>query len=271
MLRAYFDASSRTTGVYCVAGIAFGIDRAKKAEREWRKLFGSRRCHMTDLHARAGEFKGITDSEADRLCRGAIGIINAHAAIVTAVSCDASEVERLTPRLAESHAEPLLDTMRSPYNCGLHWTMMAMGMLAGRQQRMQYWFELGDEFQGAARRFLTTLNDPKVKPLRRSYCYGSDAFVSKKDAHLFDAADLIAWEWGTHINRMRAGRKVRPSVMALMNGPCVVEGKAYHASAGRYANHYTGQPLERFFSKMGRIMVATSHAEIDAVIADVSK
>lgn len=268
VLRAYFDASARTTGVYCVAGVAFGLDRAKKAERAWRELFGARRCHMTDLHARKGAFAGIDAADADRLCRGAVRIINDYASMVVAVSCDVDEVKRLTPTAAEPHAEGLLDTVRSPYNCGLHWTMMAMGELAGRQQQIQYWFELGDENQGAARRYLAGLNEPMIEPLRKSYCYGSDAFVSKKDAQLFDAADLVAWEWGTHVNRLRAGAGVRPSIKALMKGPCVLNGRPFCASASRYANHYSGQPLETFFQKIGRIMRATSQDEIDAVVAE---
>lgn len=268
MLRAYFDASRRQSGVSCVAGVAFGLDRAKKAEREWRSIFGAQGCHMTDLHARKGAFKGISDAEADRLCRAAVRAINEHASFIAVVSCDEPEVNRLTPRETLEHSELLMDGMRSAYNCGLHWAMMAMGLLAGCNQRIQYWFERGDEFQGAARRFLASLNEPNAEPLRQSYCYGSDAFVSKADANLFDTADFVAWEWGKHADRVREGRSARPSLAALMDGPCVVAGQPFWQSATRYANHYTGKPLENFFGKMGRIMLATSQAEVDALVRE---
>ena len=120
MLKAYFDASSRTeSGVFCVAGVAFGVDRAKKVERQLKKVFGQRRCHMTDLHARRGDFAGIDDSEADRLCRGAVGAIKGLATAVAVVSCDIEEVARLTPTDYSDDAEPLADTMRSAYNLSL--------------------------------------------------------------------------------------------------------------------------------------------------------
>lgn len=266
VLRAYFDASRRQSGVSCVAGVAFGIDRAKKAEREWHRIFGAQGCHMTDLHARKGAFAGISKEEADRLCRAAVRVINDHASFIAVVSCHDEEVRRQAPREAAADSEPLLDSARSAYNCGLHWTMMALGTLLGRQQRIQYWFERGDEFQGAARRFLATLNDPRADALRRSYCYGSDAFVSKADAVLFDAADIVAWEWGKHVDRLREGKGARPSLVALMDGPCVVSQQPFLWSATRYANHYTGKPLENYFSKMQRLMLATSHEEVDAVL-----
>jgi hypothetical protein len=272
MLRAYFDASRRTSGVSCVAGVAFGIDRAKKAERQWRSIFGDAGCHMTELHARKGHFAGISDGEADALCRAAIRTINEHASLISVVSCDVDEVDRLSPKSATADSELLLDSARSAYNCGLHWTMGAMGSLLNHQdQRVQYWFERGDNFQGAARRLMAALNDPKVESLRRFYCYGSYAFVANADAMLFDAADVVAWEWGKHIERLRQGKAARPSLAALMNDdPCVVNGQPFCRTATRYANHYTGPALERFFSKMTQVMRATSADEVRAAVLGLS-
>jgi hypothetical protein len=68
LLKAFFDAGERNKGTFCVAGLAFGKDSLKKAEREWRKVYGKRIGHMTDLHARRNEFEGITDSESQLSC-----------------------------------------------------------------------------------------------------------------------------------------------------------------------------------------------------------
>lgn len=266
MLAAYFDASARQSGVFSVAGVAFGIDRAKKAEREWRSIFGDRRCHMTDLHARKREFLGVSDKGADQLCRAAIRTIATYATIVISVSCDIDEVARLTPRDVTNDALPLADALRSAYNCCLHWAMHAMGSATSQAEHIQYWFELGDEYQGAARRFLTTLNDSKAEPLRRAYSYGSDAFVSKADARLFEVPDVVAWEWAKNIDRFREGKNSRPSLEALMGGPCLQDNAPGHHSVGRYARHFTGAPLERFFRKMGAVMAATSTEEVQAAI-----
>ncbi|GIK86562.1 MAG: hypothetical protein BroJett026_20430 [Betaproteobacteria bacterium] len=268
MLRAYFDASQRDSGVFSVAGVAFGVDRAKKADREWRSAFDGRRLHMADLHARKGEFDGITAEDAGRYCKAAVQIINRYASVVVAVSCDVDEVERLRPKGPEFDSHQIIDSARSSYNCGLHWTMMALGGILGDGQRVQYWFERGDRFQGASRRFLETLNNPDYERLRHAYCYGSDAFVDKADAPLFDAADLVAWEWGKHIDRVRAEQPVRPSLIALMGDQCVVDGKPGYRSdvRGRGAIHASGEPLARFFRKLSALILARSHEEVDAVL-----
>jgi hypothetical protein len=269
MLKSYFDASSRSdTGVFCVAGVAFGIDRAKKFEREMRSLFGQRRCHMTDMSARKGEFEGVPPEQTDRLCRAAISAIVGNATAIAVVSCDVSEVEKYRPRETTHHSEPLADSMRSAYNCCLHWSMTVMGRMLATEppQRVQYWFETGDLFQDAARRFLATINHPHALPLRQGYAYGSDVFAAKADVVSFDAADIVAWEWRKHVERFRSGAKERPSLTALMDGPCVVGGQPFHNTVGRYGNHFSGAPLVRFFDKMGAILRATSVAEIEAAV-----
>ncbi|HYT15400.1 MAG TPA: hypothetical protein VEL80_03320, partial [Burkholderiales bacterium] len=76
VLRAFFDASTRReTDTFCVAGFAFGGDRAKKAEREWRTLMGDRIGHLTDLNARQGEFSGLDKDQAGDLLKGQVRII----------------------------------------------------------------------------------------------------------------------------------------------------------------------------------------------------
>jgi len=268
MLRAYFDASQRNSGVFSVAGVAFGVDRAKKADSAWRAAFDGRRLHMADLHARKGEFDGISLEDADRYCRSAVAIINRFASFVVAVSCDIEEVNRLRPSGPPFDAHDIMNSHRSAYNSCLHWIMTLLGGTIGRddQQRVQYWFELGDEFQGASRRFLADINEPHMEKLRRSYCYNSDAFVSKADAPLFDAADFVAWEWGKHVDRLRAGQHVRPSLIALMGDSCIADGKPYHRSSHRAAIHTTGEPLAKFFRKIAALIVARSVEEVDAAI-----
>lgn len=270
MLRAYCDASELRSGVFSIAGVAFGVDRAKKATRDFEDLFGvGRICHMTDLHNRRKEFAGIGDEEAYRLCRGAVEIINRRATLIAVASCDIGEVARLAPRSSRPDAELLQEALSTSYSCCMHWLMHVMGSMLARDasQRMHYWFELGDEHQGIARRFLSELSSPMLEPLRRSYAYGESAFVAARDARLFEAADLVAWEWGRHVDGVRAGRCTRKSLAALMGGPCVHEGHAVHNSVGRYARHLSGQVLVRYFGKMGAVVNATSHEEVSAAVA----
>ena len=267
MLRACFDASERESGVFCVAGVAFGVDRARKADREWSTAFDGRRLHMADLHARKGDFEGISAEDAGRYCQSAVRIINRYATAVVAVSCDVDEVEQHRPRGPQFDSHQITDISRSAYNLCVHLTMMGLGGMLGRDgQKVQYWFELGDKFQSASRRFLESLNHPKHEPLRQAYCYGSDAFVSKADAPLFDAADMVAWKWGKHIDRVRVGQPPRPSLAALMGSLCVVDGKPGHKARGRVAIHACGKPMARYFRKQSALILARSHEEVAAII-----
>lgn len=261
MLRVYCDAGKSKTGVFSLAAVAFGIDRAKKAERDFAKLFGEdRQCHMTDLHNRKEQFEGIDDAEADRLCRGAINILNKRASFIAVVSCDVDEVSRLLPNQSAPDSAFMLDAVASAYNCCMHWGMCAMGgmLAAAGQQRAQYWFELGDEFQGHSRRFLSRLSRPEAEPLRRTYGYMSDAFVSATDARLFEAPDVVAWEWARHVDLLRQSKNPRKSLAALLGGTALIDGKPGFESGARYANHFEGRKMERFFGKYQQTINATS-------------
>ncbi len=267
MLRSYLDASQRDSGIYCVAAVAFGLDRAKKANREWSAIFGDRPFHMTDLHARRRAFSGISDQEAGDFCKAAVSIVKKYASLIACISCDSHEVARLIPDTSKNQPEMLRLISTSTYTCCLHWAMSATGrLLRDSPQKIQFWFETGDQHQGDARQWLSTINQPYWEEIRQLYCYSTDAFVSKADAPLFGAADLVAWEWGKHIDRIRERKAIRPSLTALMNGPCIYDGQPYCQSDTRLALHYTGQSLENYFNKMGRLIRATSFQEVaDAV------
>ena len=269
MLRAYFDASRLDNGILAIAGIAFGLDRAKSAERALRLIFGERYCHMTDLHNRKGAFEGIGDEEADRLCRGAIGIINEYASAHVAISCDVPAVEALGIREAKPQSTPLVDGFRHAYPCCLHWAMCAMGDVVGKQRNsgIAYWFELGDDFQGQARNFLSHIAKPDNKPLRDAYQHESDVFAPKEKAPLFGLADVLAWEWARHVSATGSGRQTRKSLAAVMNGhSCRTDqGIPFFKASNKYAIHYTGWPMDKFFDRLRRVMLSSSMDEMVAI------
>jgi hypothetical protein len=263
MLRAYLDASEMG-GVYCVAGVAFGYDRAIKAERKWRELYQDRYGHMTDLHARQGEFNGISREEADRLCRGSVSIINEYASQIVVVSCDVAQVESHLPQTAHPENRWAIDAYKGVYPCCLNWLMGAFGEAAGGQ-KISYWIEAGDEFSGAAGRFLQEISQPFAKDLQTAYALGNFAFLPSHEARLFEAADLVAWEWATHMKRLNKGdRRVRGSLPALMGNPVSMADVRLVKGRGRYAMHYAGEPIEKHMKAMQRLMDASS---VDEMIA----
>lgn len=105
MLRTFIDASTRESEVFCVACVAFGADRAKKAERAWRALMGDRIAHLTDMHARRGAFSGFTAEEGGEMLKTQIQIIKNVASFGVAFSCDLSEINKLLPTDASTGSE----------------------------------------------------------------------------------------------------------------------------------------------------------------------
>ncbi len=263
MLRAYSDASNLETGTFCVAAIAFGEDRAKKAERAWRGLMGERIAHITDMHARKKAFADLSANDADTIIRGQVQIIREHASFGIAVSCDKSELAKILPKIAEKDSLSLLDGFRMPYATCCHLAMHTMGRISaqnGRAAGIAYMFEKGDDHQSQSANFIEcAVRDQSMKAV---YQYKSHGYFEKKDARLMEAADLLAWEWARQIDRSRNGKHVRPSLRHMLDGD--VSGTAY--KSGKWsAFHVTGSVLERFCGKVGRLLLATDRNEIQSI------
>lgn len=274
MLRAYLDAS-RLDGTFCVAAVAFGQDRAIKAEREWVTLYGKlpdgspRYGHMTDLHSRKKQFAGVDKDEADRLCRGSIAIVNKYASYVSAVSCDVAEVTSALPKGGRPDSEWLVYAHRGVYPACLHWAMVALGTAVQTPRNITYWIEAGDEFSGSARQWLDLVSQKQGATIRATYGMAGYSFVPADEVRLFEAADMVAWEWAKHVSRLRVpGTPIRPSLQALMGVDCVVDGQPFVKAPGRYGSHYTGEPLRRYLSKVQRLMDAPSVEAVEAVVAE---
>lgn len=264
MLRAYVDASKKGD-VFTVACVAFGLDRAVKAERKWVNLYGDRQGHMADLHGGKKEFAGITPEEADRLCRGSISLINQFASKVVVVSCNVEEIVRQLPRTDRPEDHWINHGYRGIYPCCLHLAMGAMGESV-QGQKISYWMEAGDEFYGSAAQFLAHINQPFGKILQDYYAMASAAFLPASKARLFETADIVAWEWAEHIKRTQAGNeRVRGSLPELMGHPVTMVGKTHVRSESRYAIHYSGEPVTKYMQAMQRLMDASSVEELVAL------
>lgn len=229
ILETYLDETERSGGVFSVAGYAFAPPQAKKFAKEWRALFGGRICHMTDLVAKRGEFKGIGDSERDRLIQAAVKVINKRIAFGVAVSCNVAEVQRLTPAWIQGfgHAYPIC----------CHWAMAALGIAiakTGLPDRIVYIFKAGHEYEAEARAFIGHVAAPG-SPLKEQFRHHGDAFLPKTDAVPLQAADMLAWEWAKCQDETISTpiRPLRQSLRAL-----------FQSAPSRYTvHHMTGKKM----------------------------
>lgn len=223
-LRACIDAGTQD-GTFCVAGVAFGYDRAVKANQEWRRLMKGRTFHMTDFHSRQGEFEGVADEEVHKIMVGTVEIIRRHASYVTASSCDANLVAEHLPTVASKGPDMahLLGAFRSEYGLMCHLAMFGLGSRATDKgnkpgRHISYVFEQGDEGQRGVRKYLEFLGD---EPHHQSFLdnYSMNRFtIATKDQieGVFHAADLVAWEWARHVGRHRRGKPMRKSLSNLV-------------------------------------------------------
>lgn len=225
-LQAYFDASERGNGAYCVAGYGFTPKQAKNFTKQWRKMLGDIPYFRTaDLLARQGVFRGISCKERDRIMKRAVAIVREFTAVSVIVLCRRSEVDALAPTRKPG--------LRGPYPICCYFCMALLGQwLDKRSPRVgdiAYFFESGDEYAGEASAVMDKAksSDGIEVGLDKFYRYYSHAFVGKEDAPPLQAADLLAWEWTKFkdetIDRWigeASGepRRVRRSLEELMKG-----------------------------------------------------
>ena len=235
VLHAYLDESERTSGTFCVAGYAFVPKQARKFIKEWSALFGAAGCHMVELLARQGRFKGISEAERDRLLCEAVKIIKKRISFGVAVSCNVAEVMHISPTWIRGmgHAYPLC----------CHLSMMTLGQKiieSGSSERVTYVFEAGHEYEAEARDFVRSM--ARCSEAKESYRHSGDAFLPKTDAVPLQAADMLAWEWAKFEDETLALRlrPMRKSLRALVDG-----------SLKQYCGmRVTGRPLVNFMYKV---------------------
>ena len=261
MLDAYFDASKREGGSFCVAGYAFGLDAAKKATRDWKRVWGDIQCHMTDLSANPpqGDFKDWASAKTKDHLESSVPIINGWASFGVAVSANAAELAGFAPTISDPDSKVMLGGLRTPYAVCCHYAMASLRNLSGNAD-IAYFFEFGDKNQGEAEAFAKhVLSDREVA--RRLYGMRSYSILDAADCRLFEMADIFAWEWAKHVERDAARfpldengqTRIRGSLRALL-------GDELHEAAGtnitsptRRALHLTGQQLERYYARVQQL------------------
>jgi len=174
-----------------------------------------------------------------------------------AVSCDLKEMRALAPKSAAKGSEHFLDGFRSAYATCCHHGMFLLGKILREQKRdtrVAYFFEIGDPNQAEAARFWDLAS---ISMLKDFYQHYSHTVIRKQDCRLLEMADIFAWEWAKHIERIAESKPMRPSLLALLTG----DGKGYSsptdfASHTRRAIHLTGEPLERYFEKVKTLVLS---------------
>lgn len=278
VLRAGIDAGRSEHGVFAVAGVAFGYDNAVKANAKWDRLMDGRIFHMTDLNARQGDFAGIQDDEVHAIMKGMVEIIRSHAKYIVTVSCAEDLISEVLPQEANRgrDSEEMRNLFRSPYGYLCHMCMYGLGKFANQfrpgSKSISYVLESGDRGQKGLIRFVRYIEEaPHAEILRKSYSYGRLTTTPKDEMDgIFHAADLIAWEWGRHIERFRNGKPMRKSLSNLAGNDRVTDDRHGITLGGENRfmfRHYNERNMDRYVAVMRRIVEASSAVDVDGALA----
>ncbi|MCL4798130.1 MAG: hypothetical protein KJ025_00985 [Burkholderiales bacterium] len=244
VLKAYFDASERPDGTFCVAGFAFAKEQVKKFDKEWWALFGAYGgCHMKELAHRTGRFKGISTEESIRLIKRAVAIINKRTSFGIAVSCYTDEMAQVLPKW--------IDGFQGAYPVCCHMAMTALGSKvqeSGHDDEIAYFFESGDKHSGAAHRFMGKADESPE--LKASYRHRSHTFIGRDSALPLQSADIFAWEFTKYWDEtaQKRIRLMRKSLVALLS-----KGAANYDKKKYKLLHLSGPPLQRFATSVARL------------------
>lgn len=272
-LRACIDASTRDNGTFAVAGVAFGYDRARKANREWERLLDGHTFHMTDLNARANDFSGISDEDVNKIMRGIVSIIKRNASYITAVSCDENLVDTPFKSGVMLSQKQLLSAFRSTYGFMCHLGMASLGEKANDGNvlggHVSYVFESGDTGQPGLIKFLDYLESRPAEHLFLDMYSLSGKMVMPKSSieGIFHSADFVAWEWAKHSERHSQGKPMRRSLSVLFDGSGVVQDKygiTLSNGTGFFARYFLPERLERSLAYFRAVIEANSEKEVIA-------
>lgn len=265
VLEAYYDASERkNSGIFCVAGFAFGADRAKKATSSWLRLWGQTPCHMTDLSASPpkGAFKDWPDEKTKEFIEASIPIINRTASFGVAVSLDMADISAFAPKNGDPGSRDLLAGFRTAYAVCCHFAMASLSKMCGDSE-IAYFFEQGDLYQNESQLFIRHISRMGGGAARRLYKIRSHTVLAKQDSRLFEMSDIFAWEWAKHVERDRARSpldengvtRMRGSLTALLGSGIAKSSETDLQSRTRRCLHIRRDRLERYFWKAEKLEV----------------
>ncbi len=260
VLRAFFDESQSSAGVFCVAGYLFDSRAATAYAVEAKRIFGPfGGFHMKDLVARQGSFKGISNEEKDDLVKAAVALTNRHITAGVTVSCWAQDVENFGPGGVRGFSRA--------YSMCCLWAATALGRWVrnrwpGGSGGIAYVFENGARGKGDADYVLDFGRHPFM---RESYQYRSHTFVCKGDAPPLWAADLLAWEWSKYISETLATgeRPPRGSLRALLRNGW---DSSLRQNPKYRLRHFGGERLLKYFRDVEGLALARTDEELEAVI-----
>lgn len=207
LYEAYFDESGNLDadgGILCIAGYVLASESAKEMEAKWKTILDRYEIpyfHMVDCVPKpgAGVFYGMPVERRIELVKELIALIKKHC------------LHGISFFITRDNFKPDKEKDKDPYSevaemCALAIEAIVEGF--DSNPKIAYFFEAGHSSEGRAYNRLAKF---------AAKSGASVSFARKGDAHLLEAADLLAWQSAKYLkdalSKKRAPRKDFLSLM----------------------------------------------------------
>ena len=217
-LECYFDESGSHDGspVLCLAGYLFEQDQCKAFDLGWKRVLDRFELPYFRMSACAHNqkpFDRLSRDQCIEVEKAMIALINEYALLGLAVVVNQADFDRWF----DGEANP----------AGSSYSFCCWQILAGVRSwingtgfegKIAYFYESGHHSQSEANALMKRIFDNPG--LRAGYRYSSHAFADKQALRPLQAADILAWQWGTQLKRwIRNDRRMRADFQALAAKP----------------------------------------------------
>jgi hypothetical protein len=169
---------------------------------------------MVDCAHGNESFASLTRQQRIKIATALIGIVKRHAAHGFAVSVDVEAYREMMPTWGPTN---------SAYAFCARCVIDEMGrwfFKTGFRGKSAYFFEAGHASRSEAEKVVSAvLTNPLSKVNDVHYGYVAHSFILKQESAAVQAADLLAWQWATHVKRQIAGRPPRKDFESLAQAP----------------------------------------------------
>jgi len=243
-MECYFDESGSHAGslVLCVAGYVFEQERCKAFDLAWKQVLDRYRLPFFRMSACAHNqrpFSHLSRDECIEAEKAMIRLINEHALLGLAVAVNEHDYNVWFPQ---------------PNPAGSPYSFCCWQILAGIRNWMtknsfngtvSYFYEAGHASKTEANALMSRIfTNPD---LRATYHYGSHTFADKQQLRPLQAADILAWQWGTQMKRwLKEDHRMRADFRALAGKPqheLFVANRKTVAPVIAYHRHLQGLPV----------------------------
>jgi len=211
MIEAYFDESGThdESEFMCVAGYIFEKEDADIISDKWQKMlteYDLPHFRMSSCAHGSDVFNKLDIKQRIAVETEAIELIKSYMSYGFVVSIEMSSVDHI----------PKHGLYNSPYTFLCWMALIGVKRWADENKYygdLAYFFESGATHQGEANNLMTRiLSEPE---LIEEYRYASHTFADKAKLEPLQCADLLSWQWFTHLKKMQQKKPMRKDFYSL--------------------------------------------------------